>query len=192
MNKQVLNEKNRSFVFMKVGDHAGETFEDILARKRKEYVKTGMIFWGYGGNACHPIQQIRPFARSVFDKQGSLYLLMQPIHSNADPDILPATEFSADGVTWEKIPKGIEVTGSRYALVLDEILPEEIDINLEQYVIGIGPSIDRRAQDYLKGRTDKACLVHSPTHEEILNKNNIRGVKYAARMQEPFAVLLRH
>jgi len=68
-----------AFVFMKIGNHAGETFKSILRRKNQEYRKTGRIFWGYGGSACHPINQVQPFVR-IYEKQnGSIYVLMQEV-----------------------------------------------------------------------------------------------------------------
>src|SRR5438477_290714 len=51
------------FLFMKVGNHANETWEQILERKRKEYDRTGRTFWGYGGTTCHPLGVVQPFAR---------------------------------------------------------------------------------------------------------------------------------
>src|SRR5947209_16790284 len=121
------------FLFMKVRDHAAESWEQILERKRREYEEAGQIFWGYGGNAWHPINQVQPFAKLVLKELDDVVLVMEYIRSNADPDIVPATEYSKDGVVWEPIPKGIKVTGSRYALVLDEIQPGDLDINLSNY-----------------------------------------------------------
>jgi hypothetical protein len=188
MNNTVITD---AFIFMKVGDHAGESFNKILTRKRREYEKTGMTFWGYGGNACHPINQVRPFALSTVKKAGSIYLLMQSIHSNADPDILPAKEYSPDGINWEKIPKGIIVTGSKYALVLDEISPADLEIDMNQFKVGIGPSRDKKASDYLTGRTDKACLTHdlSSINEE---SPNIKKIDFIAKLKDPYAVVLSY
>ena len=92
---------------------------------------------------------------------GSIYLLMQPIDSKAEPDLLPATEYSDDGIHWQPLPKGIEVTGSRYALILDEIVPGDLNIRARDFVVGVGPSRGKRAADYLQGRIDKACLTYS-------------------------------
>ena len=118
---------------------------------------------------------------------------MEPINSNADPDIVPATEFSEDGILWQPIPKGITVTGSRYALVLDEIKPGELDLPLNCYEVGIGPSSGKAAETYLQGRIDKACLIQSPASRSSLGKEEkiVRKVGYSAEMKEPFAVLLR-
>ena len=64
----MINPKSESFVFMKVGQHAGEDFESIIKRKTEEIKNTGMSFWGYGGPMCHPTKQIQPFAKSVIEK----------------------------------------------------------------------------------------------------------------------------
>jgi hypothetical protein len=186
--------RTNAFIFMKVGDHAGESWEQILERKNREYQDAGKIFWGYGGTACHPLSQVQPFVKEHAAAGDPVYLLMEPIHSLADPDVLPATEFSADGINWEPIPQGINVTGSRYALVLDEIRPGQLDLNPAEYVVGIGPSRGKRASNYLQGRVDKACLQYSQPGGIVIPGENekIHEVRYTAKLLEPYAVLLRN
>jgi hypothetical protein len=181
------------FVFMKVGDHAAESWEKILERKRREYVDAGMIFWGYGGNACHPINQVQPFARLVLKETDRVVLVMEYIRSDADPDIVPASEYSKDGVTWEPIPKGIKVTGSRYALVLDEILPGDLDVSLNRYEVAVGPSAGKPAEAYLQGRTDKGCFVKSAQERAVEDAaaKVRRKANFFARLKDPYAVVLR-
>ena len=149
------------FLFMKVGNHAGETWDQILTRKRKEFDRAGMSFWGYGGAACHPISQVQPFARLTLQANEKIMLIMEPIRSNWDQDSAFATEFSRDGILWEPIPKGINVSGSKYALVLDEIKPGDLEVSLNEFEVGVGPSVGKPAESYLQGRTDKACFVRS-------------------------------
>ena len=93
-----------AFIFMKVGNHAGETFETILERKRREFDRAGKIFWGYGGTTLHPIKHVQPFVKSWIQNAGAIQLVMEPINSKADPDLLPAREYSADGIAWEPNP----------------------------------------------------------------------------------------
>lgn len=181
---------NDAFVFMKVGNHAGESFETILKRKNNEYKKTGMIFWGYGGVACHPINQVQTFARLYTNKSKNIYLIMNSISSNDTQSVLPAKEFSKDGVSWEPIPKGINVTGSKYAIVLDEIRPIEMTIDLNDYEVAVGPSRGKTASLYLKGRTDKACLIKKDSLDTETS-DKIKKVDFAAKIIDPFAVLLR-
>lgn len=185
-----MNTPPDAFIFMKVGNHAGESFENILRRKNEEYKKTGKIFWGYGGTACHPITQVQPFVSLYEKNDGSVYVLMQEIDSRAEPLIAPAKQFSTDGINWENIPEGISVTGSRYALVLDEIQSTDFDIDSQSYEIGAGPSVGKNAADYMRGHIDKACLVKTNNFDESKLQNNKR-IKLAAKLIHPYAVLLK-
>jgi hypothetical protein len=186
----MISKVPEAFVFMKVGDHAREDFNSILDRKHQEFERTGRIFWGYGGMACHPLTQVQPFVRMQAQKYGAVYLLMEKIDSNADPDIVPATMYSEDGVNWMKIPDGIEVIGSRYALVLDEIKPGDLELSVVNYEVGIGPSRGKNASEYIEGRIDKACLV-STSKETKSVEPKIKRITICARLLEPYAVLLK-
>jgi broad specificity phosphatase PhoE len=71
-----------NFIFMKVGRHAGEDFDEIIARKREEFERVGATWWGYGGSTLHPTKRVRPFARHVIEHGGGLVVVMQSIVSN--------------------------------------------------------------------------------------------------------------
>lgn len=186
------NQLPQAFIFMRVGNHAGESFDSILERKRREFEESGKIFWGYGGTTLHPIQHVQPFAKLRVQEGGSVNIVMEQIDSKADPDILPASEFSVDGVKWEPIPTGICVTGSRYAIVLDEIRPGELDLDLGKYQVGIGPSRGRNAAAYVRGRVDKGCFTTAdPTDGEPVVSERLVKVHFQARLLEPYAVMLR-
>jgi hypothetical protein len=178
---------------MKVGNHANESWDRILARKRREYERTGRIFWGYGGAACHPISQVQPFAKLTIKEQGDIVLVMQPIDSNADQDEVTAKEYSIDGRNWIPIPPEHNVIGSKYALILDEIQEGDLDLNLNEYEVGIGPSTGRAAEKYFQGRTDKGCLVRSAVVRAMDSdaQKLQRKVQFMAKLKEPYGVLLR-
>lgn len=189
-----------AFIFMKVGDHAGESWEEILERKQREREQAGCIFWGYGGSTCHPIRQVQPFVRLHVGKAGGIQLLMEPVHSRAKPEIVPATQYSKDGVHWEPLPAGISVIGSRYAFVLDEITPGALDIPLEEFEVGIGMSRGRSADQYIGSRVDKGCFVRresgivvpSDSAERSSSEGTQKRVaKFTAELVDPYAVLLR-
>jgi hypothetical protein len=176
------------FVFMKVGRHAGETLEEILERKQRELDAAGRIFWGYGGGTMHPLQKVQPFVRSRLEHGEQIKLLMQTIDSRHPDTAAFATEFSADGVNWEPIPEGVQVRGSRYALVLGEIKSGEGELDLSAYRVGAGPSTGRNAAGYIRGRVDKGCLdpgSPDPEHPHIV------PVHFEAGLIAPYAVLLR-
>ena len=178
---------------MRVGNHAGETFDSILERKRREFEEAGKIFWGYGGTTLHPIKHVQPFAKLWVVQEGSIRIVMEPIDSKANPDVLPANEFSVDGVNWEPIPTGIEVTGSRYAIVLDEITPGQLDLDLSDFEVGIGPSRGRNAAQYVKGRVDKGCFVSKQSSENDANTPpRLVSIGFQARLSDPYTVMLRH
>jgi len=180
-----------SFVFMKVGQHAGEEFDAIIERKIKEIKDTGMSFWGYGGQTCHPTKQVQPFAKRVIERNGSIFLYMETIKSFADPDIVPATMFSVDGINYQPIQDGIKVTGSRYAIVLDEIQrTDDLKVPLSVYEVACGNSRGKLATDYLKGRVDKACLELNQDRP-ILTEIPEKIISFVAKMKEPFAVFVK-
>lgn len=185
-----FNDKSDAFIFMKVGQHAGEDLESIIDRKQEEIRRTGMSFWGYGGATCHPMRQVQPFAKQVVEKKGSIYLCMERINSFADPDIVPATMYSVDGLNYSPIPEGINVTGSRYAIVLDEIIPEEFEIPLDAYEVGCGRSMGRPASSYIQGRVDKACLVLNTNRLADVSDRK-KQISFVARMKEPYAVFVK-
>ncbi len=179
-----------AIVFMKVGTHAGENFDVILERKREEYRRTGRVFWGYGGGTMHPIQRVQPFAHMKIEQGMGLTLVMQSIVSRHPPTQAYAKEYSSDGIHWEPIPEGIRVRGSRYALVLDEINAGDLNIDLAQYRVGIGPSAGRIASEYIQGRVDKGCLEQ--IQEGVAGvERKIVTVGPSANLQPPYAVLLR-
>jgi hypothetical protein len=180
-----------SIIFMKVGRHAGETFEEILERKRQEYADAGMIFWGYGGGTMHPIMRVQPFVRMRVEHGHRVSIVMQEMNSNHPATTVFAKEFSRDGIHWEPIPDGVRVRGSRYALVLDELKEGDItEINLGEYQVGTGPSEGRLAADYIRGRVDKGVLIRND-QLATADDSKIIPVRYGATLKEPFAVLLR-
>ncbi len=125
----------------------------------------------------------------MYEKRlGVVYLLMEIIDSHAEPEILPAKEYSPDGIQWKPVPDGINVLGSRYALVLDEIKPGDLDIWTGEYEVGIGPSRGKRAPQYLQGHVDKGCLVRRTV---LPLKSGKKRIGYRARLIDPYAVMLR-
>jgi hypothetical protein len=178
------------FIFMKVGEHAGESFKDILERKQRELEAAGRIFWGYGGSTCHPRTQVQPFAKQIVEQHGQIHMLLQPMNSKADPDLVPATEFSVDGIEWKELPSGVCVTGSRYAMVMGEIQADEFELPLHEYVVGHGRSEGRAASKYIQGRVDKACLTRADAQGAAIEAKSV-AIEYKAALIEPYAVFLR-
>jgi len=178
-----------SFLYMKVGVHANESLEDIIRRKRAEIEEAGVSFWGYGGNSCHPLTAVQPFVREETDKGVTVRLLMQEIvsHHYAQGE---ASEFSVDGKSYQAIPKGIRVLGSRYALVLKTLDAINFAVSLGQTRVGIGNCAGRTGAAYIRGHVDKACLVYDPAVGPKDGDATIQ-LGLAADLAAPYAVILR-
>jgi hypothetical protein len=173
---------------MKVGTHAQEPLEDIIARKTKEIEDAGIALWGYGGNTCHPQTMVQPFAQVYEERGEKVYLCMEEMQSNHLAEQIRADQFSVDGLKWEDIPRSIKVLGSRYALVIKNLRREDVDISLANTCVAVGNSKGRSGDKYIAGRVDKACL-------EIL-KPSAEGTKVHIRLiadlYTPYAVFLRN
>lgn len=185
--------RGQGVIFMKVGLHAQESIEDIIARKQREYDQAGVIFWGYGGATCHPRSMVQPFVRAQESGGNQVLLIMNKMDSKHEAPPELAEEYSNDGVDWQPVPKGVQVKGSRFALVLDKLNFDEFNINLEDFEVGVGPSRGRRAGDYIVGRADKGCLVYAPLDVPVAPEQRIiKTIGLVARIKDPYAVFLRN
>jgi len=179
------------FIFMKVGVHAREPLEEIIARKRQEIADAGVSFWGYGGNTCHPITKVRPFVSRLVGSGQEVYLCMHEMTSSHYAEPVRAAEYSEDGVSWLKVPHGINVRGSRYALALKTIEETDLDLKLAETKVGVGLQAGKSGEDYIQGRVDKACLEMLDVAPSATSPDRVLKVTLAARLVSPYAVLLR-
>ena len=178
-------------LYMKIGTHAQEDLAEIIARKRKEIEDAGLAMWGYGGNTCHPLSMVQPFARSQVEVGRRIILAMESMDSRHFAEQVRAEFYSADGVTWGEVPKAINVLGSRYALCVRSLEVAETELDLGMTRVAIGNSRGRRGNQYVKGRVDKACLevtadIDSP------ESHVIKPIGFVAELVEPFAVFLKN
>jgi hypothetical protein len=183
--------RGEGLLYMKVGTHAQETLEDIIGRKRKEIEDAGFALWGYGGNTCHPVSMVQPFARNYERKAGVLYLCMQQMDSKHFAPPIRATEMSLDGFTWEKIPPAINVKGSRYALAIKNLRQDDFDLGLARTKVAIGNSMGRIGNQYVAGRVDKACLEVSEEGVTQPHDEPIVHIGLIAEIISPYAVFVR-
>lgn len=177
-------------IFMKIGIHAQEPVEKIIERKKREYDETGKIFWGYGGNTCHPTNFVQPFAKNQEEDGAKVYLVMHKMTSNhfAEPKL--ADEYSDDGVNWQPIPNGIHVRGSRYAMVIEDLTEENFDLSLRNLAVAVGPKRGTSGVNYIRGRVDKGCFEYHETGQEP-GDDEQKHIDLYAPLQPPYAVFLR-
>ncbi len=183
-----MKENFDHIVFMKFGYHALENEDDIIKRKIKEFQKEKMLFWGYGGSICHPLNQVQPFLKWSHSIDKRVFLLMSFTPSKPQMDVTLAREYSVDGEVWNPIPKGIKVTGSKYALVCNELKEVDFDINLSNYKVAIGASKGKLASNYVKFRVDKGCFVKHLNEDKDNSNLNIRLM---AEIISPYSVMVK-
>jgi hypothetical protein len=179
-------------LFMKVGTHANEDLASIIARKTKEIEDAGFAMWGYGGNTCHPRTMVQPFARAHEERGDPIWLVMNEMKSNHFAEQIRAAQYSADDVTWTDVPVGINVLGSRYALVIEDLRRDEFVLPLDQTRVAVGLSKGRTGSRYVQGRADKACLeVIEPSDRPDGTEERAININLVARLRAPYAVFLK-
>ena len=179
-------------IFMKVGIHANESLDDIIKRKRDEIDQAGYALWGYGGNTCHPLTMVQPFARDFERRNGAIYLVMQKMNSRHFAAPVRAQQQSRDGVEWEDIPEAINVLGSRFALAIKDLKVEEFELPLNRTEVAVGRSKGRRGDNYIKGQADKGCLVVlDDEHPLEIPEPKTIHIGLTAELADPYAVFVR-
>jgi len=180
----------RGLLFMKIGTHANEPLEEIIARKTKEIDDTGYAFWGYGGATCHPQKMVQPFANGFHRKGETIYLCMHEMNSRHFADQIRADEFSTDGIDWTTIPAPVNVLGSRYALVVKNLRRVEFDLPLHQTRVAIGNSMGISGDRYISGRVDKGCF--EITEPDPSKDSRVVLIRLMAEIIKPYAVYVRN
>lgn len=188
----IILEPGAGLIFMKVGTHAQESLDDIIARKRKEIADAGFALWGYGGGTCHPQTMVQPFAKSVHKKGQPIYLCMEEMESRHFAPPIRAEQSSPDGFTWTDIPAAINVRGSRFALVINALRRESLDLPLSHTRVAVGPTRGRPGNLYVSGRVDKACLEMIDESDVIPGSGRTTRIGLVAELQPPYAVFLRN
>lgn len=163
----------KNIIIMKYGVHAQEDVQNIIIRKKREYDETGKVFWGYNGVLCNPGTQILPFLEENQKKSEETYLLLVRTFSDYNGEGYIGEKFSYDKKVWKEIPKGINVIGSKYAIVCDDLIECNYKICLNNYRIAVGKSFQKPLQEYFRGRVDKACAFYNAnadlTNQTIVN-----------------------
>lgn len=180
-------------LFMKVGTHAQESLEDIIARKSEEIAEVGYGLWGYGGNTCHPSTMVQPFAEDFAARGQPIHLVMEEMNSNHFAEPLCAKEYSPDNLNWQEIPADIQVRGSRFALKIGSLRMTDDQLPLNATRVAVGPTRGRLGSRYVLGRVDKACLevLDQPENVNEEEERTIRPINLVADLLPPYAVFLR-
>ncbi|MGI6108128.1 MAG: hypothetical protein ACOX8B_09395 [Lachnospiraceae bacterium] len=184
----------RNIVIMKYGVHVSESIDSIITRKMDELQNTGVMYWGYGGTVCHPRTQVQPFVKANFEKGEDTYLLLVRTPSENHSQSARMEYYTEDGTLWEKFPEGINVLGSKYAIVCESLNNCDIRLDLSAYRVAAGRSAGKSLAEYLRGRVDKACAVLTGQSDENADQGNgsrFVQVSYWGRINYPGAVFCK-
>ena len=174
-------------LYMKVGMHAQESLDDILARKQAEIDRVGYAMWGYGGPTCHPVRAVQPFAAQQAAVGNVIRLVMEPVNSRHAREPARATEYSLDNNLWIPVPDGIDVLGSKFALCITNLRETDEELPLDATSVAVGKSAGRDGATFIKGHVDKACLEVVPRRGE----GRVAQIKLQADLVDPWAVFVR-
>jgi len=180
--------KLRFIILMKAGYHTDETLDEIIRRKIIEEKKCGVLYWGYNGVLCHPLNQVVPFVRKALEVGETPKLLLSVTSSKFQRERHIAKEYSTDGKNWLPFPSEALLTGCKYSLVCKNFRPVDFDLDLSRYRVSIGNSAGKLLSDYFKFRTDKACAMLDETVE---GEPKLIRISYEAELVEPYAVFIR-
>lgn len=196
MNRNALLEESLSAlqcIISIMGDHAGEGVATIFERKIEDITKCEVTFWLIKSPKAKPdLVQKMCRANPVY------VLFVEPAtKGGARPTVAAkkVTEFSEDGVAWNKLPPGLgHVTGNlnscAYALVFDElqVLDESRKVDLWNYADFDNP--ERPVKTILGCSTICATKKKMANHPEKL-KSRYRRIIAVARLIKPYCVWVK-
>lgn len=183
-----MPQKYEQIIIMKYGIHASEQVDDIMSRKENEIRIAGEMFWGYGGSVCHPITQVNPFVNDNAKNNKKTYLLLTKTESELNNAPKEQFYYSFDKNNWEKLPNGICVKGSKYALICKKLKKCDFEIDLSEYCVAIGKNKGKRLNEYIQGRVDKACAVRKISNS---NETKIVKISYVAEVDDKGAAFVK-
>ena len=176
-----------TFVFMKVGSHGDESYQQILARKNSEEQRYGFMLWGYSGTLLNPKSLVHGLESNYREGEKPL-LLMSETKSPFRNNPVESLHVSTDKILWHPLPKGLGTKGCDKALICRGLRPIDVDINFSNYAVATGPSKGRPLSEYVRHRTDKACATYDGSSPNV--KAKIIKVTWLAELLPPFAVYL--
>ncbi len=189
-------ERFEAIIYIKVGTHAGETIDEIISRKQGEEKRAGLFFWGHGSGMLNPSTRVIPFVEESRHRGIMPKVLMHIMYRNSGKNYSSnshiAQYYSIDNKNWKPIPKGILVTGSKYALVCKNLRKVETFIDLGMYKVANGKGKGMLLNSYIRYRVDRACaFLKDPLPEDLARSDTTVEISYVTDLVEPYAVFLK-
>ena len=181
-------------LYMKVGTHAQESLDHIIARKRKEIEDAG--FAHFGDTEEHlliPRRNGSAVCKRLRARGGTIYLCMEEMDSNHLACRSPPMNTSADGVVWDAHSSGNHSSG--FAIRISNQGSATLGIRIA--ADDIRARSDRKSRGtigakYIAGRVDKACLEVTELPAPAAETRSVKKIGLVARIVDPYAVYLRN
>jgi hypothetical protein len=176
-----------------MGDHAGESTDEIFQRKEKDIERVGKTFWLVRSPKARPLQ-VQELCKT--DTVVYMIFIAPAAKGGASPTTSanPAREYSDDRVIWHRFPSDLSpVTGKlgagASALVFDTLsrnVPGTLDL------WGYAEALDtKKPLTFILG-CSTVCAIRKDTssYPEKL-KSRYREIVAVARVVDPYCVWLR-
>ena len=172
------------------GEHAKESFNQIIQRKKKDIENVGYTFWLENSYKTAP-DKVQTFY-GIANKEGiELNCLLYLGDTQDTTHNTKAKEYSVNKRSWIKINSKLSpITGkmseNTHALVFDKLDSENMDLNLENYV-------EFDSETPIRNYPNASTFCSIKKHDTIIakNPNNIRKIFAIGRIHKPSSVWLR-
>jgi len=183
--KEVVNLE--TLVFMKVGSHGDEKFQEIIRRKKREEHLSGFMLWGYAGNLLDAFD-LSLYLKTNWQRGKRIFIAMSETKSPFRNYPIRSKSFSIDKHIWYQLPKNVYTYGCDKAIICKGLEHVKIKIDLAAFSVSVGPSKGKNLSEYIKYRTDKACAEYCNYSKNI--KPSFIDINWIAEIVAPFAVYL--
>lgn len=183
---------NKYLIISIIGEHAGESIEDIFSRKQKDVDEIGKTYWLIQSHKAKT-ETVQELSRKAEKEDISAYcLFIEPSQKGGAKPTLhddPVTHVSSDNQNWNKLPNEIKITGkisrNSTALVFSEltIINNPTTIDLWEYSEF---KTDNPVKMMLGAST--ICCEKRPSSGM---KNRYRNVVGIGRLTMPYGVWLK-
>ena len=172
------------------GEHAKESFDQIIQRKKKDIENVGYTFWLENSYKTTP-DKVQAFY-GIANKEGiELNCLLYMGNTQDTKHDTKAKEYSVNKRNWQKIDSKLSpITGrmseNTHALVFNKLDSENIDLNLENYV-----EFDNQKPIRNYPNVSTFCSVKEHDNNVPKEPNHLRKIFAVGRIHKPSSVWLR-
>jgi len=193
----MVNIPDIKYVIISVmGQHAGESENEIFNRKIQDIYDVGFTFWLMKSHKAKPNMVQELCLKADAENSKSYCIFIEPSsRGGATPtkSSSSATKYSKDNLTWDFLPQKLSpVTGkmdnNSYALVFDQLERVNGVIDLWSYADFFNQNNPLKI---IRGASTICAIKKDMSNHTGKIKSRCRGVIAVGKLCEPFCVYLR-